>query len=123
MRTILKCEYLTPRLEMLNTLDLLSISQKIKLKTIIMIRKMLENELPEYLNENIINNINTHNVNTRHRNNFRLPIVRNEQAKRNIFYNGLKLYNELPNDIKNENNISQFKFKCRNHVKSTCPVI
>lgn len=119
MRIILNCEYGTPRVFMLNALDWLSISQKIKLNTLIMIYKMKNAMLPDYLSEKIKYNSDTHSINTRYRNNFRLPRVNSEMAKRSIYYEGLKMYNELPNYIKESVTLAQFKKNCAKYVKQT----
>lgn len=110
IRIILNCEYRTHRVDMLNELNWLSISQKIKYNTLIMVVFKMKNSLaPFYLNENInyINEI--HDRNTKNKNNFRLHIPRTEQMKNNLFYNGLKMFNELSNQIKEIDNITKFK--------------
>lgn len=47
----------------------------------------------------------------------RVLVVRNEKTKKNILYDGMKMYNELPNEIKNIQTINEFKSKCRMYVK------
>lgn len=117
MRIILKCEYRTPREFMLNTLGWLSISQKIKLNVLIMIYKMMNNMLPDYLSEKINYNRDAHNINTRYRNKFRLPRVNSEIAKKNVYYDGLRMYNELQNNVKESVTLAEFKRKCIIYVK------
>lgn len=123
MRTILKCDYLTSREFMLRALNWLSIDQKIKLNTLITIFKIKNGLLPIYLSENINYNRTEHGMNTRNRNDFKLPRISSERAKKNIYYNGLKLFNELPNEIKNEVNIVRFKENCFTYIRDNYPIL
>lgn len=50
MRIILNCDRLTSRINMLNELNWLSISQRMMFNTLIMIFKMKHNYVPKYLN-------------------------------------------------------------------------
>lgn len=77
--------------------------------------------VPEYLSNNVVLVEQTHNINTRNRHNFKLPLFRTEIDKQNIFYKGLKGYNELPLEIKNCNEILVFKAKLYEFCK-TLPI-
>jgi hypothetical protein len=116
MRFILCRERLTPIKEMLNELQWLDVTQKTKLNTLLLIFKMKRGCLPEYLSSSMITVAQTHGHETRGRNNFRLPNYTKASTQNNLFYNGLKLFNSLPNEIKNVNSINEFKNKCRSHV-------
>lgn len=59
----------------------------------------------------------THNANTRYKNNFRLPKVNSEMAKKNVYYDGMKMYNELPNNIKESVTLEEFKRKCTIYIR------
>lgn len=85
MRIILKCDRLTHRADMLNSLNWLSVNQRINYNTLIMIFKMKNGLAPAYLNENVTLTNEVHGRNTRNRNDFRLPLARTEQAKKNLF--------------------------------------
>lgn len=123
MRIILNCGRLTHRLDMLNALDWLSVSQRIKYNAIIMVYKMKRGLAPKYMNDNVNLVCEIHSRNTRNRNNYRLPLVRTEQMKKNIFYNGLKMYNELPQHMKEMENINAFKKECSKYVKEKFEII
>lgn len=73
--------------------------------------------LPHYLNEKVEYISDTHNINTRNRNNFKLPRINSELAKKNVYYDGLKMYNELPNIVKNSVTLTEFKRKCIEYIK------
>lgn len=74
--------------------------------------------VPEYLNKNIVLIEHTHNINTRNKHNFKLPFFRTEIDQQNIFYKGLKSYNDLPMDIKSCNQITGFKTKLYEYCKT-----
>lgn len=46
----------------------------------------------------------------------RLPNINNEVARNMIFYNGIKMYNQLPIDIRKETNIRKFKTNGEKYV-------
>lgn len=73
LRTILNCEYLTPRKFMLDALGWLSIDQRIKLNILIMIFKIRNGMMPNYLNDFVKLVHQTHNRNLRSKNEMRTP--------------------------------------------------
>lgn len=118
MRIVLNCEYLTPSVFMIRALNWLSISQQIKFNVAIYVYKMLNGLLPSYLYENCIFTRDIHHRTTRlaSTNALRMPNFRLEFSRKSLFYNGVKLFNELPNDIKNSQSLSIFKSKCRTYI-------
>lgn len=119
MRTVLKCDYLTSRKVMLNTLNWLSFHQRVKLNSLISVYYKMKNEMiPQYLIKKLSYNLDIHDKNLRNRDKLRLPKVKNEKSKHNLFNEGIKLFNDLPDDIRNTCNFNEFKRKCSNYVKS-----
>lgn len=116
MRCIIGCDRYTPINDMLNELQWLNISQKTKFNTLVLIFKMKMGCLPVYLSSNMIIVAQTHGHETRGRGNFKLPNYTKATTQNNLFYNGLKLFNSLPDEIKNANTINEFKNKCRSHA-------
>lgn len=118
MRIILNAEYDSSRETMLRSLNFLSISQLIKLNVMIYIYKMLNGLLPKYLINNLIFTRNVSERITRQYNInlLRLPNFKYENSRRNIFFYGIKMYNELPNDIKNSQNLKLFKKNCKEFI-------
>lgn len=60
--------------------------------------------------------IDIHNYNTRNRTNFYLALFKTRNQQNNCLYNCLKLYNELPNELKLIKNLYSFKKKIKEHV-------
>lgn len=109
MRVILKCSLHTPIEWMLSCLRWMNINQRIQFNAIVFIFKMKYNLLPSYLSANLqfIQDVQPYNL--RSNLNFRLRFYRNERTKNMLMYKGLKLFNELPSEIKNENVFRIFK--------------
>lgn len=116
MRCIIGCDRYTPIRDMLNELQWLNVIQKTKLNTLVLIFKMKMGFVPEYLSSNLIVVAQTHGHETRNRGNFRLPNYTKAATQNNLVYNGLKLFNSLPDEIKNSNTINEFKNQCRFHA-------
>lgn len=125
MRLILKCEFLTPIDFMLKSLNWLSISQMIKFNALVYIHKMLKGLLPGYLSDKLILTNTVHNRYTRQNNDFslRLPNYTSTFTQKNLFYNGVKLYNDLPNEIKKSESLNIFKIKCKKHIIENYPIL
>lgn len=125
MRIILKCDYLTPRDFMLKALNWLSIHQQIKYNVLVFIYKTLKGHLPKYLSENLTHTSNIHDRNTRQNDNdiLRLPNFKLESSRKNIFYYGIKLYNEMPKEIKEKESLNGFKTVCRKYVMDKYEII
>lgn len=123
MRTILRCEYNTPKKFMLNCLGWLGIEQRIIFNVLVMIHKIKIGLLPDYLTNEItyVRNVSTRSL--RNSNDFRLPNFKNELTRNSIFYEGVKKYNALPNVIKEINSITKFKVECKKYVLEKYPII
>lgn len=112
MRCILKCGKYTPIRTMLETLKWLTIEQRLKLNTLLMIFKIKHNLAPRYLTNCIQYVRNTHQYFVRNANDFRLELQRTTTAQNTLLYKGLYLFNSLPEAVKTENNILNFKRLC-----------
>ena len=117
MRFILVKPFDTHIREMLESLNWLNIKQLIYFHTMKFIYKVINGQLPDYLKNLIKYNFEAHNRNLRNNNDFKLPHFRTESDKNNLFYKGLKCFNELPNEIKN-NNFVRFKKMLFNFCKT-----
>lgn len=117
MRYILKCDYRTPSEFMLKTLNWMSVSQRINYNVIIFVFKMIKKLVPEYLYKKITYANEIHERNTRNRHEIRLPDIRTESARKCIFYNGIKLYNDIPNEVKNATSLNIFKKRLAMHIR------
>lgn len=59
----------------------------------VIIYKIKNNLLPEYLNRNLKTNREIYSYETRNRKNFRLPKFKKKQSQNNVFYKGLQITN------------------------------
>lgn len=117
MRLILKCKRETNVKGMLTTLNWLSVRQLIYFNVLLLIYKMQNDLLPNYLCSNLLYIHQCHNLNTRNKNKFKLPNFKKRLSKNNVFYKGLKMYNELPSNLI-ECSINVFKEKLKVYVKT-----
>ena len=117
MRIILKCNYLTPKKFMLDALNWLSVAQRIRFNALVMIFKIKHGLVPQYLNDDVKYVHNIHSINLRNSQDFRIPKYKTNITTKSIFYEGMKLFNALPNEIKTINNLITFKKHCRTYVK------
>ena len=117
MRYILKCEYRTPSDFMLKSLNWMNVSQRINYNVMLLVYKMKNNLVPQYLCNKIRFASEFHHRNTRNRNEIRLPDIRTENARKCLLYNGIKLFNELPTDLKNCDSINIFKKRLAMHIR------
>lgn len=117
LRIILRCNKFTSRIYMLNLTNLLSVKQTITHNTMIFIYKMLNDLLPRHLLKNCKFVREVHEYNTRARDNFYINKVNTNFSQNNLFFKGLKLYNELPNEVKCCDTLVKFKNLCREYIK------
>jgi hypothetical protein len=116
MRVILKCNRYTPINLMLKTLKWLSIAELINYFTLLFIFKIKNKEAPSYFR--LVQNNDYHSYPTRRGNNFRCQLISKESTKRNVFVDGILLFNSLPNEVKNAINVRQFKIKYLKFLKN-----
>lgn len=118
MRCILSKPRDTPIKNMLDELKWLSIKQACEYHALILIFKMKNNLLPKYLSSNLNYVHETHNINLRNKGNFRLPNLRKACSQNNVFYKGIKLFNESTPEMKNCDNLKSFKKLCYEFAKA-----
>lgn len=83
-----------------------------------MIFKIKNRMAPKYLERQIKFVNNVHERSLRNSNDFRLPNVKSLNCRKSLFYCGLKMYNQLPTEIKDIENLQTFKNKCRSWAKT-----
>lgn len=120
MRVVLRCNRYTSVTLMLNTLQWLSVKQRIVYNCLIFIHKIKNEKLPQYLMDELQYGLEIHNHGTRRAADFRLPRCTRTSTQRTLFDKGLKIYNDLPQETKDTVNMSAFKrlitiFVKRNH--------
>ena len=75
--------------------------------------------LPVNLMSYFYTNDTVHNYQTRNSNNFHLPHMRLSVSQKSIFFQGPKLWNDLPLDIKTSPSINVFKRRFKKYLIST----
>ena len=106
VKIIRKLDYLYPTNLIYDT-KVLKLSSLTEYETILLIFKIKHDLLK--CNITLPINSNIHNYPTRRRTDFHITTYRTKRAQTNVFYFGLKLYNELPNHIKSLQNLIPFK--------------
>lgn len=100
---------------------ILSIHQLYIFESIFLIFKMKNNFIRT--NFPLIPNFQVTGRNTRTSSHIRLPPYRSRIAQKSIFYNGISLFNSLPDSIKLVTGIAEFKKLARSHVATTYPIV
>lgn len=118
MRLILKCNRRTPRRVMLETLQWLSVRQRVTFLTLMLVHKIAKGQAPEYLNERIKRGRDIHSHRTRFADEIRTASFSLASSQNSLYYKGIKLYNNLPSEVKNEDNFNVFKRHCLCFVKN-----
>jgi hypothetical protein len=99
MRIVLNCHWRTSREWMLNILGWQSIKERINFNTMVLIYKIKKGMVPGYLTDKLHYRHNNR-YELRNADAFKLPKVNKVFTQNLVFYNGLKQYNELPNEMK-----------------------
>lgn len=112
MRNILKVDYTYSSNDLLNTLEFLSIKQKIIFNTLVNIYKIVNMLAPNYLSNKLKpKSDNARKASLRNRNCIETNYARKGYTQNSIFYKGVNLYNMLPVECKNAINVNNFKSK------------
>ena len=113
---ILNCEFGTRTMFMLNEMNILSVNQRWIFNILVFVFKMKNKLMPKYLQKKIKYNHETHNRNTRQKNEIRLPDIKNENARKMVCYDGMKMFNKLPIEIREENSLNKYKNMIKKYV-------
>ena len=73
---------------------------------------------PTYLQNFLKYNNEIHQYQTRNKDNFRLPMCHRESDKSSLVYKGMKLYNEIPDNLKMCSNLNLSKKDLKNYCKN-----
>lgn len=109
MRIILRVDRFATRLVLLGALQWHSVYQRIVVNVLIFVFKVKYNMQPRYLCKDIAFVKDVHMYPVRNKQDFRLNLFRNNRAQNMLLYNGLKLFNSLPIEIKEETRLLSFK--------------
>jgi hypothetical protein len=117
MRLIIGCNRYTRINDMLSTLGWLNVKQRVYFNTLVLIFKMKNHMLPNYLSEKLSYVRDMHDHNTRTRNNFVLPNYTKAVSQNSVFYKGIRLFNQMSDEMKNARTVKEFKRHCTRFVK------
>lgn len=118
MRHILNCNRYTHTVNMLDALQWLSVKERIVFNVMTMIFKLTNNLLPEYLTNIIKRGRNIHSYRTRQIDDIRVASFTMTTTQKSVYYSGIRIFNELPMDIKNARTVSEFKRNCSIWIKN-----
>jgi len=113
MRVILGCDKHAPINLMLSSLGWLSITQSIEVSNIVIIFKIKNNLMPSYLNDYLVTRSERHLYNIRSGNDFDIQFARSTYLQKQLFGDGLRLYNALPAELKNVQSVKLFTNKLK----------
>jgi hypothetical protein len=108
MRIILKKARRTHIRWMLDVLDFHSIKQQVNFNTFILIFKIKNILIPEYMNDEITYNRDAPTRILWNKDDFRLPTYKKTYTHNSMWYDGLKLFNELTPAMMEDRNLERF---------------
>ena len=121
-RLVTKLDWYTSTSTLLNQCGWLSVRQLIIYHSLLMIFKIKTDKKPVYFHQKISKQFN---YKTRFASDNSVKIdqqVKKEISQQKFLYKFSKQWNELPSEIKHEQNVKQFKVKLKLWVRSNVPV-
>lgn len=116
MRVILQCNRYTKVEDMLDALKFMSVRQRLRYNICIFIFKILSDMLPTQLKDRlqIVGREGTRE--TRQAGNIEIQFRNTKSAQKGLFYEGIKMYNALPAEIKNCDRLELFRRRLKAHI-------
>lgn len=102
---------------MYEALQLMNVRQCLVLNTLKLVFKIKNGLVPGYISDRVTTNVTIHNFNLRNKSDFRLPLYKKTCTQRMFLYDGLKRFNELPKQLKNELNETKFINELKKYCK------
>lgn len=118
MRCILRVRKEYPTKALLNTLEFLNCNQRITMNVIISMYKLVNDLWPQYLCMKITYMSENERKRTlRSKNEIEKIRATKTSTQNSIFYKGVEMYNQLPEEFRNEKTIMQFKCKIYEYIR------
>lgn len=116
MRVILQCDRYTKVEHMLQALQFMSVRQRLYYNVCLFIFKIVRNLLTEQLRNRleIVGNVSERQ--TRQAGDIAIQFRRTRSAQKSMFYEGVKLYNDLPAEMKHCDRIEPFKRMLKEYI-------
>ncbi len=108
IRCILHQPYMSPSSPLFHSLNILKLEDLYKLQMGKLMHKHYKNKTTTSNHLTGLSSIHTHNTRSMLNNNYYLPSVRTNLGKTSLYFNGPKIWNSIPNKIRNS---SDFVFK------------
>ena len=108
-----KYDHITDGLKSLNWLN---VNDRLLVNDLLMVHKCIHNLIPSYLTGKFTQRLKIHGRNTRGSGELDLPFCRLKTGQRSFAFRGAKLYNNLPNKIKQTSDVKKFKAKVCNYL-------
>ena len=102
--------------EGLKSLNWLNVNDRLLVNDLLMVHKCIHDLTPSYLTGKFVQRLKIHGRNTRGSGELDLPICRLKTGQRSFAFRGAKLYNNLPNEIKQISDVKKFKAKVCNYL-------
>lgn len=112
MRVIIQCNRYTRVEEMLQVLQFMSIRQRLYYNVCIFIFKIIKGMLPIELGNKIV----LVEGRTRQADNIMIQFRRTKSAQKSLFYEGIKMYNDIPTELKQCDSLIIFKRKLKEYI-------
>lgn len=116
MRVILQCNRYTKIEHMLQALQFMSIKQRLHYNVCIFIFKILHNLAPNNLSDRLEMISRKDGRKTRQDGTIAIKFCKTRSAQKSICYEGVKLYNALPAEIRSCERIDMFKRMLKEHI-------
>lgn len=113
IRIILQCRRYTSTSWMYNVLELMNVRQRLTFNTLKLVFKIKHGLVPGYILNRVTTNNIIHNYNLRNNGDFRLPLYKKSCTQRMLQYGGLMCFNNLPEELKKEENFNVFTNKLK----------
>ena len=97
--------------EGLKSLNWFYVNDRLLVNDLLMVHKCIHDLIPSYLTGKFTQRSNIHGRNTRGSGESDLPFCRLKTGQRSFAFRGAKLYNNLPNEIKQTSDVKKFKAK------------
>ena len=112
--------YDQPGLSIVNYLGWQNVTDRYQFLSCVLMYKCLNGMAPAYIADNFTHSLDIHDCNTRHASagNLLLPKPQKECLRKSFNFNGPKLWNVLPDDIKCMNNIASFRARLKMFLKN-----
>lgn len=118
LRSILNADRRSHIIEMLSSLKLLSVNQKIHFNVFLLLYKAMCGMLPKYMSKNLVSVQDVQPYMLRSNGQFRLPSYVKANTQNSLYFKGLKLLNEFMSRNTLSNNFESDKKKIMEFVKS-----